>query len=663
MAGFIRRYGFFPTSQVINQIEGVVIVDLPAPAPIQGVNTGVVGVVGEFADVTYAVSVDGSGNVTTKPQPVEVTSAQDMVEKVGGFDPTLGDFGGDDGNGYFCVSGKRFSRLVLVPVNLASSKGIRLYRTLPLCVSAVNANPIVPMQAAKVSAGTEFKNGSTDTIRVAKAVTFAASTPYTQGTIGTQANNTGPAATAQFTVAGETFITKGVKEGDALVVGVFGGAGVPGTYRVVSLPSEDTLEVQKLDGTTFSWTGTPNLPYRVYPAESFDSGGEHQLSEVAGYLIPARPTRAAGSSVLDGTIAAGTLLNPTIAAPAQTATSWDPLTGLQMATNPANTTAFTAAVQGVNAASAAALNVLYQTALDALLGDSSPARDVSVVVAARTNSTLRSYLKQHVLSASANGVGRMTVIAPGLTTVSETTVLGSADPGVGANRDERVIYCWPGVRVNVPEAVGFNIKTADGTFVSDGILDIRADIFMASILSNLAAEKNPGQATDPIPLCLSPILAFQRGNLPTFSMTNYILFKQNGIAAIRFDRVAGKVFQSGITTSLISGQRNINRRRLADEIEDSLAQEYNPLSKQVLTNQLRDTIDAQTVAYLEGLKSATNPAAQRIADYSVDSKSGNTPQLLASGIYVVIVRVQMLATADTIVLQAEIGPNVTITTA
>ena len=102
---------------------------------------------------------------------------------------------------------------------------------------------------------------------------------------------------------------------------------------------------------------------------------------------------------------------------------------------------------------------------------------------------------------------------------------------------------------------------------------------------------------------------------------------------------------------------------MADEIEDSLAQAYNPLSKQVLTNQLKDAIDAETVAYLEGLRSATNPAAQRISAYSVDSKSGNTPQLLAAGIYVVIVRVQMLATADTIVLQAEIGPNVTITSA
>lgn len=653
MAGFIRRYGYFPSQQTISQIEGVVIVDLPPPATVEGIQTGVAGIVGEFPDVTYAVSVDGSGNVTTKAQPVEVTSSQDMIDKVGGFDPTLGDFGDADGNGFTAVSGKRFSRLVLVPVNIASSKGVRLWRKLPLCISALNPSPIVPMQAARVPAGTQFKV-STNRVNVAKAVDFSAALDIARGTDGNQ-NAGGPAATVIFQSASADFVTAGVKEGDALVVGVFGGAGAPNTYRVTSVDSATQLTVEALDGANVTWTGVPNLPYRVHPASAFDTGGEHRLSEVQGYLYPARP--------LDSTIAAGSAIDPTVAAPAQTATSWDPLTGLQLATQPGvgNDLVYTAAVQAPNV-TGTGLNTLYQNAIDSLLGDSSPARDVSILVAARTTSAIRSYLKQHVVLASSNGIGRMTIIGPELTVVSETTVLGTADPGVGANRSERVIYCWPGVRTSISEAIGFNILTANGTYTSDGVLDVRADAFMASILSNLAAERNPGQATDPVPLCLAPILAFQRGNLPTFSMTDYILFKQNGVAAIRFDRTAGKVFQSGVTTSLAAGQKNINRRRMADEIEDSLAQAYNPLSKQVLTNQLRDAIDAQTVAYLEGLKSTTNPAAQRIADYSVDSRSGNTPALYAAGIHVVIVRVKMLATADVIVLQAEVGPAVNIST-
>jgi hypothetical protein len=320
-------------------------------------------------------------------------------------------------------------------------------------------------------------------------------------------------------------------------------------------------------------------------------------------------------------------------------------------------------VQALNAVTSGSVETLYASAIDAMLADAAPMREVSVIVAARTSTAIRSYLKQHALSASSQGRGRVAVIAPSLTTISETTVLNDAAPGVGATRDERVIYCWPAVRTQVSEASGYSIKTAAGGYTTDGVLDQRADIFMASILSNLASERNPGQATAPVPTCLAGVLDFQRGNLPAFTMTDYILFKQYGIAAIRFDRTAGKVFQSGITSSITSGQRNINRRRMADEVQDSLASIYEKFSKLPLTNQLKDSIDAETVAYLESLLSPGNPSSQRIEAYSVDSKSGNTPALNEQGIYVVIVKVRMLATADDIVLQAEVGPTVTVTAA
>jgi hypothetical protein len=647
---FVRRFTSQPSAAVISQIEGVVIVDLPTPGPIEGVSTGVVGVVGEFADMTYAVSVDGSGNVTTKCQPVEIISATDMVNKVGGWDETLGDFGGDDGNGYAMVASKRFSRLILAPINLASSKGVRLYRELPTNTAA--AMPIVPMQAASVAAGTEFKSG-TDRVRLAKAVSFSAAGQIAFGTDGS--HGVYATTTGTFTSASAKFLTAGVQVGDALVLGTIGGSGSPGTYRIVAVSSETSLDVEALDGSALSWASTSSLPWRIHPASAFDTGAAHTFSQDAGYLIPARNLVQA--------IASGTApFAPAVAAAAGTATAWSPLSGLRMAFNPTSGLSYSA-VQAPNAVTSGSLETLYASAIDAMLADAAPMRDVSVMVAARTSTAIRGYLKQHVLSASSQGRGRMAVIAPSVTTVSEPTVLGDAAPGVGATRDERVIYCWPAVRTQVSEASGFSIKTATGGYTTDGILDQRADIFMASILSNLAAERNPGQATDPVPTCLAGVLDFQRGNLPAFTMTDYILFKQYGIAAIRFDRTAGKVFQSGITTSLTTGQRNINRRRMADEVQDSLAAIYEKFSKLPLSNQLKDSIDAETVAYLETLLSPNNPAAQRIEAYSIDSKSGNTPQLNAQGIYVVIVKVRMLATADDIVLQAEVGPTVTVTAA
>ncbi len=655
---FVRRFSSFPSAQVISQIEGVVIVDATPPAAITGVNTGVVGVVGEFADMTYAVSVDGSGNVTTKPRAIEVTSAQDMVNRVGDFDATLGDFGGDDGNGYVTINGKRFSRLVICPVNLASSKGVRLWRELPtnkpLGGGITSAQSIVPMAPATVAAGTEFGGGAR--VKLAKTVTFTADPAIASGNNGQQNDNSGPAATAVFQSGSGNFINLGVKVGDALVLGTLGTHAKAGTYRIVDVLSATQLVVEALNGSNITWTVDSSLPWRIHPAASFDTSAATTYDNVAGYLIPARP--------LDATISAGSTLSAKPAAPAGTANTWNALSGLRMGIMPGvgNDLVYTAAVQAPNAPQSSELDALYSTCFEALLADAYPARDVSILIASRTSDLIRESLKTHVLTASAQGRGRVAVIAPPINTADSAVVLGDDAPGVGATRDERVIYCWPGVQTSVSKAQNISIKRADGTYTTEGILDVRADAYMASVLSNLSAERNPGQAADPVPLCLSTILGFQSGNLPDFTMTDYILFRQNGVAAIRFDRSAGKTFQSGITTSQVSGEKNINRRRMADEIQDTLAQVYEKFSKLPLTNALKDAIESETIAYLEGLLSTTNPAAQRIEAYSVDSKSGNTPELNAQGIYVVIVRVRMLATADDIVLQAEVGPTVTITT-
>jgi len=651
--GFIRRFSSFPSSQVISQIEGVVIVDTPPPSTIEGVSTGVVGVVGEFADLSYAVSVDGSGNVTSKPQPVAVLTAQDMLNKVGGFDATLGDFGGADGNGIAAVSNKRFSQLVLCPVNLASSKAVRVWRDLPTNKSNTDATPIVMMQAATIGAGTEFVTIG-NSVKLGKTISFTADGALVARIDGKQNDNTGGGQATIQCAAGD-FINKGVKVGDALVWGALNEplVGDPAIYRIINVTATQ-LQVETLDGTNPSFTEQADMAFRVHPARSYDSGGNYAYSTNAGFTLPARN--------MDAVIAPDTQLSAVNGAGAGTATSWYPTSGLTLSTQKLYGLDYNADVQAANPINSTDMDALYAECFEALLSDISPTRDVSILVAARTGANIRAAMRTHVLTASAYGKGRMAVIAPEINEVDQTTVVGDAAPGVGATRNERVIYCWPGTRTLLADAVNTSIMTADGSYTEDGILDVRADMYMASILSNLAAERNPGQSADPVPLCLSSALSLQRGLTTNLTMADYILFKQSGIAALREDRVVGKVFQSGITTSLQSGQKNINRRRMADEIQDSLAAAYEQYTKLPLTTSLKDAIDGATVAYLYGLLSPNNPAAQRIEAYSVDSKSGNTPELNAQGIYVVIVRVRMLATADDIVLQAEVGPTVTIST-
>lgn len=683
MAGFIRRYGFYPGAELIRQIEGVIIIDLPPPGAVAGVGVGTVGMVGEFADMTYATTVDGSGVVTTKVVPTEVFGSRDLIDKFGGFDPSIGDFGVSLGSGFIALRNKRFSRLVGIPVNLASAQGSRYFRQLPVCVSQTNANPVVPVSAAQIDAGREFRSG-VGRLHIAKRVNFTGRAPIATGVTGNTA--AGAAAATQVFNANVGFDwtlvdrgdgTLGAKKGDILVIGNNnGGALQPvaeaGTYRVQADPAAGVaITIERLDGQNFTFTAQANVPWRLHFSTDADSApervvgavvpGGYSASENGGYSVPVRPITNAAGGAVDGTYPIGTVLTPAVVPPALTGSSADGLSGLGARLHPGTATAFTAALQRSNAPASASLDAAYATAIDSLESEELPAREVNIVTAARKSTANRSKLRSFALATSAVGRGVTVVLSPALTTLNPVTVLGDADPGVGANRNQRVDYCWPGVIHSVPEAVGFLLSTADGLTTQDGVLDDTTDHWLVSVLSNLAPERNPGQAGPPVDLVLAPILGIQRG-VSNLGMNEYIAFRARGICAIRIDRTVGPIFQSGITTSLIAGEKNIARRRMADFIQDSISERLVQLAKQPLTESLKDTATGETVAFLEQLLSPGNPAAQRISSYVVDDKSGNTPDLEAQGIFVLIIRVRTLASADFIVLQTEIGEGVVTVT-
>lgn len=664
MAGFIRRYGANPGDAEIRAIEGVIILDLPPPGAINGASSGTVGLVGEFADMGYGVAVSSTGAVTTSPSPVEIFSGQDLIDKVGGWDSTIGNFGNADGSGFHALRNKKFTRLVVSPVNLASAGAGRAWRDLPTNLSATQATPVVPLAGGRVEAGREFRS-STNRVRLGKRIAFTAVGHFKNGVDGA-VTSAGAAATQTFNAAAGSFLTAYnggvVPKGTLLVLGVISGAGALGanafTYRVTAdAASATALVVQKLDGSNFDWTTGTALPYRLHPESDGDTGGfngvQSALADTSGYKLPCRP--------LDATIAAATSCTPTVVPDAATATSWDPLSGLTLRSHQTNGFVYDANVQAVNAVNHASLDALYTTALDALRQDLAPARDVNIVFNARRSSALRTALKTHVLLSSQVGLGRMACTAPGLQTVSTANAAADTDPGVGANRAERVIYCWPGAQTFMPEAANVTIATADGNTTLDGVLDTAGDGWMAAILSNLAPERNPGQAGEPVTTVLSPIAALQRG-LSALSQADYRVLRAAGIAGLRMDRRVGPVFQSGVTTSLTSGQKNISRRRMADYIEDSIADALAPLAKQPATQSWKDDIVTQVDVFLAGLLSENNPPLQRINAYSVDDKSGNTPESDAAGVFVVIAKVRTTPSGDFIVLQAEIGESVTVTT-
>jgi hypothetical protein len=664
VAGFLRFFGSYPSLAQIKEISGSFIIDVPPPGSVSPEGTGKVLMVGEFADMTYAVSVDAAtGLVTTKYQPVEIFSSQDLLDKVGGWDATLGEFGVSQGNGFAELRNKSFPNgLVLVPLNLASSNGTRLVRHLPTNVSAADPSPVVPLQPALVGAGFEFKSAA-NRVRTAARATFTDAAAITSGVNGASGINA-TVAFFIFTAVGETFITKGVQEGDAVVIGVIGAAGDNGnatlatTFRVrsVDLETQLTLETQDGAATVINAAPVAALAYRVHPGATADTGGVHQYSEVGAYLLPARP--------LDALFAAAAIVSPTVAPPSATASFCDALSGLRLLVMPGGGggLAFTAAVQAPNVVASVTLDALYLAALNATISDDDPVGDVDLVLCARTSQNIRTFLKQHVLTAAQNALLRMTCIAPALTVLSLATVVSGSDAsGVAQTRDERVVYNWPGARTFIPEAVGFSVKGSDALLHTDGFVDTFATGWAMCIMSNLLPERDPAQSADPVATIMAFVTGLQRG-APQLGLAEHKALKRNGVMALRITKEVGPVFQEGITTSLIDGRTDINRRRFADFAELSLAKRYNLYAKLPLTQADKDAIVTETDEFWASLKSEDNPAAARIDDYQVDANSGNTPDRLEQGIFIVVSRGKMTPIGKFIGVQAEIGPTVKIQT-
>jgi hypothetical protein len=670
-AGFVRRYGYFPGTEELNAIEGVVIVDQRSPGPISGASYGVVCVVGEATNMSSVCTVNTAGEVVSSFRVREVYGGSDLLDKIGGFDSTLGDFGDEMGNLFVEVRNKRFSRLVVCPVDLVrpasgtTQYAVRCWRQLPTNTSATDTTPITPGVAVRLEAGSEFR-ASTDRVITAAPVDFSGTPPRVVGLDGV--TTAASSATVTITSATGDFVTNGVAIGDVVVVGSLNATVLSqnrvcaNTLRITAVTAT-VLTVQRMDGVNFTsgtdWATGTTLAYRVHRGADADSGAGTVFATPAGYSVLARP--------ITGTVSAATALAayPTPTAP--TGAVWDELSGLTGVTHPTGALTYDAAVHAPNLTTTSLLRTRYIDAFNALLNDIEPVNSISLVTCARKDNTIQSHLRLHCLSASQRGMSRMYVISPKLTTLTKSTILSAAAPGVGgtgggAIRNERGIYSWPGCRTFIPELVGTEVDCSDGTTTDDGYIDVSMDTWVACLLSNLQPELNPGQAAEPVPTIFSPIIGYQRGT-PSLDMSDYILFKQAGICALRMDRVVGPILQSGITTSLTSGEKNINRRRMADFIQDSLAARYNQMSKMLGRQSIKDSLLSETVAFYQDLLSDNNPEAQRIESYSVDDKSPNTPALSAQGIWIIKSVVRMLPTLDVIVCQSEVSPDAITVTA
>lgn len=296
------------------------------------------------------------------------------------------------------------------------------------------------------------------------------------------------------------------------------------------------------------------------------------------------------------------------------------------------------------------LDVRYQEALTATLDARNGANEeINLLVSARCTLAVTKACKQNVIDASAQGFFGRNFI--GRTPLGYTQAQNDAWVE-SAGRAERYWNAWPQGNVQIPQIAAVGIAGGLG-FTANGNIDLGNDIPLATVCSQLPPEENIGQETRLIENWSLESRA------PDLKMSNYIAGKRKGIVMMKIDAKSGVVFQSSVTTSLDPARTTIERRKMADYIQDNLARIAGPYCKKLATDTRRMSCYNALDGFLNILLSPSDPERQRIAAYLLDMVSGQTPALTANGIFIYITKVRTLPAMLDIVLQTQIGPGVT----
>lgn len=313
------------------------------------------------------------------------------------------------------------------------------------------------------------------------------------------------------------------------------------------------------------------------------------------------------------------------------------------------------------------LDAAYTAALAATLDLNTPSADADFVAAARTSESIIAALKVNADTATQNGLApRKALTRPPLgTTIANAQA--STGVGVANSRNERAQYAFPGVVTRIPEIQAVGSRGGTG-FTDNGIIEVGADGFLASIVSILPPEENAGQNLGETNVRSVQFLALEdaynkeNGGIG-LTINEYIAFKAAGITA---PLIQGGVrqFQSDVTTVDPTANAQLadgSRRRLADFIIKSSQAIAQPFVKKLNTTKRRLALKSQLSAFLRGLESPDNEDLARIDSYDVQDVSSEAQR--ANGIQVFDERVKSFKAMLTIVLNVEVGATVVITEA
>ncbi len=296
----------------------------------------------------------------------------------------------------------------------------------------------------------------------------------------------------------------------------------------------------------------------------------------------------------------------------------------------------------------------YTLALAATLAmNRNPSKNATqLLVARRTESVVRDS-RQNVLDSELRGLRGRLYIASAPLGFSPDQALAD----VVQFRTDRLAYTYPGWLVRITEIATRGSAGGLG-FTDDGIITVRGDGPLSTLCAVLNPEENPGQATDGLIDQFFELEDIGR----SLEIDDYIAFKAAGICAPIVDEDTGPEYQSGVTSSLVSGRETLARRKMADFIQDSMASLAKPFQKKLNRRSNRDAVTVRFDSFLSGLRSLTAPELQRIENFRIDDEQGNTLDRLALGIGTWLTTVRTLSSLDAIVIRTEVGPNAIIST-
>lgn len=273
----------------------------------------------------------------------------------------------------------------------------------------------------------------------------------------------------------------------------------------------------------------------------------------------------------------------------------------------------------------------YKEALDRTLDANSAASLARMVLSARSSKNIDAYLLANANAASSGRLApRRAIFSPPVGT-SLTTANGSGDLGVGANRSDRRVYVFPGIRKVVSEIADATSSAGVG-FTDDGIIDTPANILYAFIRASLPSERSAGE--DPGSNEIGALSQYGLAGLETsydsskggtsLETSNYEQFKANGITALNRITGIGYMFQSDLSSvdpNIDAARSPASRGFLFDEIALQLWYISIPY-KDKLTRPIEiQALLTQINGYLNSLKAPDQPDRQRIADFSTSLES------------------------------------------